>query len=113
MSLFALQFPRLAGAEIFATSSSPEKLERLRALGAHHLIDYRRDPQWGETVRRLSDGGVDHVVDVGGPSTLTQSLQAAPAGTNTVMVGVPSGRVAQFQNANLIAKQPPPTPNPG
>src|SRR3546814_20644697 len=82
MSLFALQFARLAGAEIFATSSSPEKLERLRALGAHHLIDYRRDPQWGETARRLSDGGVDHVVDVGGASTLTQALKAARVGAN-------------------------------
>src|SRR3546814_6245987 len=106
MSLFALQFARLAGAEIVATSSSPEKLERLRALGAHHLIDYRRDPQWGETVRRLSDGGVDHVVDVGGASTLTQSLKAARVGANIVMVGVLGGLEAPLQIGKLIAKQP-------
>src|SRR3546814_15576180 len=97
MSLFALQFARLAGAEIFATSSSPEKLERLRALGAHHLLDYRRDPQWGETVLRLSHGSVDHVVDDGGASTLTQSLKAARAGPNIVTVGCLGGLDAPWQ----------------
>lgn len=106
MSIFALQFARIAGAEIFATSSSPEKLERLRALGAHHLIDYRRDPHWGETVRRLSDGGVDHVVDVGGHSTLEQSLKALRVGGTLVMVGVLGGLQAPLQLGRLIAKQP-------
>ncbi|NGY04316.1 zinc-dependent alcohol dehydrogenase family protein [Solimonas terrae] len=106
MSLFALQFAAIAGAEIFATSSSPEKLERMRALGAHHLVDYRRDSRWGDTVRRLAGEGVDHVVDVGGASTLAQSLKATRVGANIVMVGVLGGLEAPLQIGRLIARQP-------
>jgi len=106
MSLFALQFARMAGAEVFATSSSAEKLERLRALGAHHLINYRDDADWGNTVRRLSGGGVDHVVDVGGHSTLDHSLNAVRVGGNIVMVGVLGGFNATLNLGRLIGKQP-------
>jgi NADPH:quinone reductase-like Zn-dependent oxidoreductase len=106
MSLFALQFALMAGAEVYATSSSAQKLERLRALGAHHLVHYRDDEAWGETVRRLSAGGVDHVVDVGGHSTLAQSLKAVRVGGNIVMVGVLGGLEAPLHIGRLIAKQP-------
>ncbi|MEO7559148.1 MAG: NAD(P)-dependent alcohol dehydrogenase, partial [Nitrosospira sp.] len=71
VSVFALQFARIAGATVIATSSSDEKLARLDALGADHLINYRKDENWGDSVRRLTGGrGVDHVIEVGGPSTL-------------------------------------------
>ncbi|WP_028080691.1 zinc-dependent alcohol dehydrogenase family protein [Solimonas soli] len=106
MSIFALQFARLAGAEVYATSSLPDKLERLRTLGAHHLVNYREDKLWGETVRRLSGGGVDHVVDVGGHSTLAQSLKAVRVGGNIVMVGVLGGLEAPLHIGRLIARQP-------
>ena len=77
VSLFALQFAKLAGAAIVVTSSSDEKLERARALGADHLINYRADEQWGKTARAWTGGrGVDHVVEVGGADTLKQSMLA-------------------------------------
>ena len=76
VSIFALQFAKLAGATVIATSSSDAKLERLEAMGADHLINYRTDPAWGETARRLTGGrGVDHVIEVGGPATLAQLRQ--------------------------------------
>uniref|UniRef100_UPI0025FC9F73 zinc-dependent alcohol dehydrogenase family protein n=1 Tax=uncultured Nevskia sp. TaxID=228950 RepID=UPI0025FC9F73 len=65
VSIFALQFAKSFGAKVYATSSSPAKLERLKKLGADATVDYRADPNWGEAISQLSDGGVDHVIDVG------------------------------------------------
>ncbi|MHC2105828.1 zinc-dependent alcohol dehydrogenase family protein [Methylobacterium sp. CM6246] len=92
VSLFALQFAKAAGATVIATSSSDAKLERLRALGADHLINYRADPAWGETARRLTDGrGVDHVLDVGGPGTLEQSMAAVRVAGHISVIGILTG----------------------
>ena len=62
VSIFALQLARAAGARVIATSSSNEKLERVKALGAFATVNYKEIPQWGAEVRRLSDGGVDCVI---------------------------------------------------
>ncbi|GAB3465197.1 NAD(P)-dependent alcohol dehydrogenase [Azotobacter salinestris] len=89
VSVFALQFAKLAGATVIATSSSDDKLARLEALGADQLINYRKDPQWGDTVRRLTGGrGVDHVIEVGGPATLEQSMIAARIGGHIAVIGI-------------------------
>ncbi len=92
VSLFALQFARLAGARVIATSSSDEKLARVKGLGASDGINYRTTPEWGETVRHLTAGrGVDHVVEVGGAGTLAQSLRAVRTGGHIALIGVLSG----------------------
>jgi NADPH:quinone reductase-like Zn-dependent oxidoreductase len=92
VSLFALQFAKAAGATVVATSSSDAKLERLRELGADHLINYRADAAWGETARRLTGGrGVDHVLDVGGPATLEQSMAAVRVGGHISVIGILTG----------------------
>ena len=91
VSIFALQFARLMGAEVIVTSSSNEKLARAKALGAAHLVNYNTDPEWEKKVVELSDGGVDHVVEVGGPGTLAQSLRAIKLGGKITMIGVLSG----------------------
>ncbi|PLB43628.1 zinc-binding oxidoreductase [Aspergillus steynii IBT 23096] len=75
VSLFALQFAKAAGATAIATTSSAAKAQRLKELGADHVINYREDPNWGETARKLTRHGVDHVIEVGGPNTLRQSLK--------------------------------------
>jgi NADPH:quinone reductase-like Zn-dependent oxidoreductase len=81
VSIFALQFAKAMGARVIATSSSNEKLERLKALGADHLINYKENPAWGAAVLGLTNGvGVDHVVEVGGAGTLDQSMMAARVG---------------------------------
>src|SRR5207253_2405345 len=77
VSLFALQFARLSGARVIATSSSDAKLERARVLGASDGINYKATPEWEEKARELTGGaGVDHVVEVGGAGTLAKSLRA-------------------------------------
>jgi NADPH:quinone reductase-like Zn-dependent oxidoreductase len=75
VSLFALQFAKVAGARVIATSSSEEKLEKLKHLGADTVINYKAVPDWGQKAKDLTDGrDVDHVIEVGGPGTLTQSI---------------------------------------
>lgn len=92
VSIFALQFAKLAGARVIATSSSDAKLERLRELGADEVINYRKDPEWGMTVRGLTGGrGVDHVIEVGGPETLLQSMLATRVGGHIAVIGVLTG----------------------
>ena len=102
VSIFALQFAKLAGAQVIATSSSDEKLARLKALGADHLINYRKDPNWGETVRELTSGrGVDHVVEVGGPATLQQSMTAARVGGHISVIGILTGVSGEIGRAHV------------
>jgi NADPH:quinone reductase-like Zn-dependent oxidoreductase len=69
VSVFALQFAKLAGATVIVTSSSDEKLERARALGADHTINYRSVARWGKAAADRTGDGVDHVVEVGGKDT--------------------------------------------
>ncbi|MBK5292114.1 MAG: NAD(P)-dependent alcohol dehydrogenase [Acidobacteriia bacterium] len=87
VSLFAMQFARMAGARIIATSSSNDKLERLRAMGAGDTINYLENPDWEETVRKLTGGGVDHVIEVGGAGTLSKSVRAARMGGHIYLIG--------------------------
>jgi NADPH:quinone reductase-like Zn-dependent oxidoreductase len=92
VSLFALQFAKLAGAQVLITSSSDEKLARARQLGAAAGINYKITPNWEKKVRELTDGvGVDHVVEVGGAGTLGKSLQAVRIGGHIAVIGVLSG----------------------
>ncbi|MFW6344992.1 MAG: zinc-dependent alcohol dehydrogenase family protein, partial [Halomonas sp.] len=106
VSIFALQFARLMGARVIATSSSNEKLARLRELGAEQVINYREDPDWGRTVKALTGGeGVDHVVEVGGPGTLPQSIEAVRIGGHIALIGVLTGREGEIPTAKLMAKQ--------
>lgn len=92
VSLFALQFAKAAGATVIATSSSADKLDRLKALGADHVINYRETEKWGEAALALTRGlGVDHIVEVGGPHTLPQSLAAARTGGHIALIGAVGG----------------------
>ena len=76
VSIFALQFAKMYGARVIATSSSDAKLKRLKELGASGVINYKTTPEWDEAVLELTDGlGVDHVVEIGGAGTLAQIHQ--------------------------------------
>lgn len=105
VSIFALQLAKAAGATVIATSSSPAKLARLRALGADHLINYREQPDWGRAATELTGGtGVDLVVEIGGPGTLPQSLHACRIGGHVSMIGVLTGVVGPVPTALLMSK---------
>jgi NADPH:quinone reductase-like Zn-dependent oxidoreductase len=87
VSLLALQIAKAAGARVIATSSSDEKLARVKALGADITINYRTTPDWGVEAFRQT-GGVDHVVEVGGQGTLAQSMQAVGFNGEIAFIGV-------------------------
>ncbi len=89
VSIFALQIARAHGATVILTSSSDEKLERARALGADHTINYRTTPEWDAEVLKLTGKrGVDHVVEVGGSGTLARSLNAVRQAGHVHLIGV-------------------------
>ena len=88
VSLFAVQLAVAAGARVIATTSGDAKAERLRAMGADEVINYKEVEKWGERAKDLTGGrGVDRVVDVGGPSTIGQSLKAVAGGGEVILVG--------------------------
>ncbi len=92
VSIFALQFAKFVGAKVVATSSSDEKLERVKQLGASDCINYKSVPDWDKKVFELTGRrGVDHVVEVGGAGTLAKSLRAARTGGHISLIGVLSG----------------------
>ncbi len=104
VSIFALQFAKAAGAVVIATSSSDAKLDRLRALGADHLINYKRDAEWGVTARGLTGGrGVDHIVEIGGAGTLAQSIAACRLRGNIALIGVLAGFAGNVATAAIMA----------
>lgn len=105
VSIFALQFAKAAGANVIATSSSGEKLEKLRDLGADELINYKEVPEWGQKAFDLTGGnGVDCVVEVGGPGTLNQSLVAARCGGHIALIGVLTGSSGEVPTSFLMRK---------
>lgn len=106
VSLFALQFAKTAGARVIATSSSDEKLAKLIQLGADEVINYKRTPNWGEKAKTLTDGrGVDHVIEVGGPATLAQSMAACRLGGHIALIGVLSGFAGELLIPALFSAQ--------
>src|SRR5215470_16988665 len=92
VSLFALQFAKLCGARVIATSSSEAKIERLKTLGADVTINYKSTTDWGKKARELTGHGVDLVVEVGGVGTLNESIRATKIGGTIAFIGVLAGR---------------------
>ena len=106
VSLFALQFARLAGATVIVTSGSDEKLMRARELGAENCINYKKVTGWDQQVRELTGGtGVDLVVEVGGSGTLQQSLKAVRSGGRISLIGVLTGTSGDINLLPLIMKK--------
>ena len=103
VSIWALQLAKAAGLFTIVTSSSDEKLERARALGASATINYKTVPEWQDEVRRLTGGrGVDLVLEVGGQGTLTRSIASACMGGTVAIIGGVSGFGGDFNPFALI-----------
>ncbi len=89
VSIFGLQIAKAAGAEVIITSSSDEKLARAKKLGADHTINYKDTPKWSSAVRDVTGfEGVDHVLEVGGPGTLKESMKSVKVGGHISIIGV-------------------------
>jgi NADPH:quinone reductase-like Zn-dependent oxidoreductase len=103
VSIFALQFARLLGARVIATSSSDAKLTRVLQMGASDGINYKTTPEWGARARELTGLGVDHVVEVGGAGTMPESLRGVRMGGRVSLIGVLTG-AGQFNPTPVLMK---------
>jgi NADPH:quinone reductase-like Zn-dependent oxidoreductase len=105
VSIFALQFAKMHGGRVIATSSSDAKLRRLKEMGASDLINYKTAPNWDERVLEVTGGlGVDHVVEIGGAGTLPKSINAVKTGGVVSLIGILSG-AGQIDPMPLLFKQ--------
>ena len=105
VSIFALQFAKATGARVIATSSSQAKMEKLRAIGADHVINYKETPDWGKKAFELTGGrGVDEVVEIGGPGTMAQSINACRPGGHISLIGVLTGVSGEVPTAALFSR---------
>lgn len=106
VSIAALQLAKAMGATVIATSSSDEKRARLEAMGAAHTINYRTHADWGARVKAWTGGlGVDQVIEVGGPGTIPQSIEAVRVGGHISLIGVLTGRSGEIPTGALMRKQ--------
>jgi NADPH:quinone reductase-like Zn-dependent oxidoreductase len=105
VSLFALQIAASAGAKVIATSSTEAKLDRLRELGAAATVNYLQRPRWGVEVVDLTDGqGVDHAIDIGGATTLEQSISSVCMEGVVSVVGLVGGLRTEINLAEIFQK---------
>jgi NADPH:quinone reductase-like Zn-dependent oxidoreductase len=105
VSLFALQLAKAAGMEVFLTSSSDEKIERARQLGADGALNYRENPEWSRGVRNWAKDGADCVVEVGGAGTLEQSLRCLKPGGKIAMIGILAGASKPLNVLPILMQQ--------
>jgi len=105
VSLFAIQFAKMCGARVIATSSSDAKIERLKQLGADFTLNYKATPDWGKKAREWSSDGVDLVVEVGGVGTLNESIRATRIGGTIAFIGVLAGPPKSDSRLPLMVMQ--------
>jgi NADPH:quinone reductase-like Zn-dependent oxidoreductase len=103
VSIFALQFAKAAGAIVISTTSSAKKAETLKKLGADHVLNYKDEPEWGTKAKELTPGkeGVDHILEVGGPTTMKQSLNAVKIDGVISIIGFLGGVKSEEQPSFL------------
>ncbi|HEY9138668.1 MAG TPA: NAD(P)-dependent alcohol dehydrogenase [Terriglobus sp.] len=105
VSIFGLQIAKLRGARILITSSSDEKLGRALSLGADHIINYRKHPDWDKQVREITmKQGATHVLEVGGAGTLPLSLRSAAIGAQVSVIGVLTGLEQPLNIGQILMK---------
>jgi len=105
VSLFGLQFAKAAGATTILTSSSDTKLDRARALGADHTINYKTEPAWDKRVLEITGGrGVDLTLEVGGAGTLSKTCRATAFSGHVSLIGVLAGIAGEVQIGHILHK---------
>lgn len=103
VSIFALQFARLRGAQVIVTSSSDQKLARAKELGAVAVINYKLTPDWPKAVLELTDGiGADYVVDTAGG--LKEAIAALRRGGTVAFVGLLAGMTSEVDLVRFMGK---------
>jgi NADPH:quinone reductase-like Zn-dependent oxidoreductase len=106
VSIFALQFAKALGCSVIISSSSNDKLAHAQALDADHIINYRDDPKWHESVLKLTNKkGVDAVIEVGGSQTINEAVKATKRGGVICVIGIVSGSSGPLDLIPVLMKQ--------
>ena len=106
VALFAVAFAKILGAHVTVISSSDERIERVRHLGADAAVNYRTTPEWAKATRDITGGrGYDLVLELGGEKTLPQSLRCIRPGGTVAMIGILSGSAMATSLGLIITRQ--------
>lgn len=106
VALFAVQFAKMLGAHVTVITSSDERMERVRQLGADAAVNYRTVPEWAKATRDITLGrGYDLIVELGGEKTLPQSLRCIRPGGTIAMIGILSGSAMTTSLGLIITRQ--------
>lgn len=107
VALFALAFAKLHGAHVTVISSSDAKLEQVQALGADATINYRDTPEWSRATREITAdrGGFDTIIELGGETTLAQSIRSIRVGGTIALIGVLSGLSPTLPLGAIVTRQ--------
>ena len=106
VAIFAVQLAKALGARVIITSSSDDKLERARKLGADHTINYEKTPDWEQMVLEFTGGeGVDVTVETAGPGTLDRSMKATRAAGTIGLLGALTGRQGAITTGLILMKR--------
>ena len=105
VALFAIQFAKALGATPIVISSSDDKIEKAKALGAEHGVNYKDTPEWGDAVMELTGGtGVDAILELGGAETLPQSLKAVAFGGHIALIWQLTGVKIEMPIFSIMGK---------
>ena len=106
VALFAVAFARMLGAQVTVITSSEERIQRVRQLGADAAINYRTTPEWAKATREITGGrGYDLILELGGEKTLPQSLRCIRPGGTVAMIGILSGSAMATSLGLIITRQ--------
>ncbi len=106
VSIYAVQIASALGARVIATTSSDEKGERVRALGAQEIINYVKTPDWEKEVLRLTNGkGAEHILEVVGGDSINHSIEAVAQQGHIYIIGFLKSMMADVNLFSLLAKQ--------
>jgi NADPH:quinone reductase-like Zn-dependent oxidoreductase len=105
VALFGLQIARMFGARVFAITSTEQKAQRLRDLGAEQVVNYRETPKWSDAILEFTGGlGVDKVVEIGGETTINQSAACTRIGGEIGLVGFVTGFGGGLPPLSIMAR---------
>jgi len=104
VSIFALQFAKAAGYKVIAISRTIQNINRLKDLGLNEGFESNNNPKWGDTIRKSAFGEVDHAIELGGASTLPQTIKATRVGGEISLIGVLGGNESEFNPLPIIMK---------
>lgn len=104
VSIFLIQFAKVEGCKVAAISRSTQHLDKLKKLGLDEGVNSSIDPKWGDTIRKSDFGEVDHAIELGGASSLPQTIKATRIGGEISLIGVLGGNDSEFNPVPIIMK---------